>query len=83
MEDFSAHLAVNVASVYAAGKEAVAGFDTLPEDAIKTFIYTGNGLNVNPRPPGFTGLLSLGVGKAGGAHLIHAWSTAYLEKGYK
>ena len=70
---------MNTISVYAAAKEAVAGFDTLPAEAIKTFIYTGNNLNHEVLPA----LLDLGVGKAASAHLIEVWSKTHVEKGYK
>jgi hypothetical protein len=79
IEDFSKSLSINVASVYAAGKEAVAGFATLPADATKTFIYTGNILNRDTRPV----LVDLGVGKSAAAHLIEAWTLAYRNKGYQ
>lgn len=55
------------------------GFETLPGDVKKTFIYTGNKLNVAPMPQ----LLDLGIGKAGAAHLIHAATLGYNKDGYK
>jgi hypothetical protein len=70
---------VNTTSVYAAAKEAVAGFEKLPADATKTFIYTGNRLNLGPIPV----LFDLGVGKAATAHMIQTWSMVLSQKGYK
>lgn len=65
--------------MYAAAQAAVAGFDTLSSDENKTFIYTGNYLNLHPLPL-FT---NLGVGKAASAHLIAVLSQSYPQKGYK
>ena len=76
---FEQDLAVNVTSVYAAAQAAVAGFDELPSGSLKTFIFTGNGLNTKPIPV----LLTLGVGKTAAAHLIWAASLSYKPKGYK
>jgi len=77
---FEHDLAVNVTSVYAAAQEAVFGFDSLPKETLKSFIYTGNGLNVvTPMPV----LLTLGVGKSAAAHLIQASSIAYKDAGYR
>jgi hypothetical protein len=35
-------LSINTISVYAAAQEAVKGFEKLPKDVKKTFIFTGN-----------------------------------------
>ena len=77
--DLSKDLAVNVLSALAAADEAVKGFRELPLDVPKSFIYTGNRLNIEPIPR----LLSLGIGKAAGAHLIAAADMAYKEEGFK
>lgn len=79
VEDFAERLNINTVSVYAAAKEAVAGFDTLPAEAAKTFIYTGNKLNLEVQPA----LLDLGVGKAATAYLIASWAKTHTEKGYR
>ncbi|EGR44646.1 uncharacterized protein TRIREDRAFT_112014 [Trichoderma reesei QM6a] len=50
---------VNTFSAYVAAQLAVKGFAELPSDAPKTFIYTGNKLNVMTLEP----LLSFGMGK--------------------
>jgi len=77
---FEKNLAINTTSAFAAAQEAVAGFDTLSASTLKSFIYTGNGLNVvTPMPA----LLDLGVGKAATAHLIHAASLSYKDAGYR
>ncbi|KIV82659.1 hypothetical protein PV11_04753 [Exophiala sideris] len=52
-------LAVNHLSVLQALHQAVLGFRTLPASASKTFIFTGNILNMTTRP----GVLSFGITK--------------------
>jgi hypothetical protein len=46
LEDINTEFAVNVFSPLFAAKEAVKGFKQLSESASKTFIFTGNLLNV-------------------------------------
>jgi hypothetical protein len=45
LQDFQRDLAINSVSAYAAAQAAVAGFNKLPKDVKKTFIYTGNNGN--------------------------------------
>jgi hypothetical protein len=78
LSEFETDLAVNTSSVYVAIQEALAGFESLPTGTLKTFIFTGNRLNVEPMPF----LLSMGVGKTGAAHLIQAATMAFKDKGY-
>jgi hypothetical protein len=77
--DFNRDIATNTTSVLAAAHQAVIGFQDLPDTASRTFIYTGNCLNVSPIIP----LLSLGMGKSATAHLIANASQAYRNQGYK
>lgn len=70
---------VNVTSAFVAAQQAVAGFAQLPASAAKTFIYTGNILNVQILP----GFIDQGIGKSAGAHMIWAASAAYKDRGYK
>ncbi|EPQ55708.1 NAD P-binding protein [Gloeophyllum trabeum ATCC 11539] len=77
--DFSKDLVVNAASAYAAAHEAVKGFAQLPADASKTFIYTGNILNVKQLPI----FASLGAGKSATAHIVEAATLTYGNKGFK
>jgi hypothetical protein len=70
---------VNTTSVLEAARQAVKGFQRLPADIPKTFIYTGNILNTEPILP----LFSLGMGKSATAHLIAATSIAYKTQGYR
>jgi hypothetical protein len=69
---------VNVTSAYLAAAEAVKGFETLPHDLPKSFIYTANGLNMMPQPR----LVSLGLGKTAIAHVIENSTIAFRGKGW-
>ncbi|CAG8974797.1 hypothetical protein HYALB_00000410 [Hymenoscyphus albidus] len=79
LSTFSSGVAISITSAFAALKYAIEGFDTLPADVNKTFIYTGNKLNVEPWPQ----LLDLGVGKAAGAHMVVAAAKGYGGSGYR
>jgi hypothetical protein len=77
--DFNRDFTINTTSVLAAAHQAVTGFQALPDTASRTFIYTGNCLNVSPMAPA----LSLGMGKSATAHLIASASQAYHDQGFK
>ncbi|KAF4460740.1 short-chain dehydrogenase [Fusarium albosuccineum] len=79
LADLNHDTTVNIYSAFIAAQQAVSGFAQLPESAARTFIYTGNVLNVAILPK----FLSQGVGKSGAAHMIWAASAAYKERGYK
>ena len=79
LADINTAIAVNLTSAFVAAQEAVAGFEKLPADVPRSFIYTGNCLNVKPMSP----LLSLGMPKAAAAHMIHSAAISYTEKGYQ
>ncbi|RSL69274.1 hypothetical protein CEP53_002304 [Fusarium sp. AF-6] len=50
VESFVADLNVNTVSPYVAAQQAIAGWETLPKESKKSFIYTGNILNVSIFP---------------------------------
>jgi len=77
--DMTSSIAVNFTSAYAAAQAAVSRFEKLPADAIKSFIYTGNRLNIEPMPV----LFDLGVGKVAGAHLIQSLTMTPSMKDYR
>ncbi|KAF4341223.1 short-chain dehydrogenase reductase like yusS [Fusarium beomiforme] len=77
--DFTNNTAINIHSAFIAAQQAVSGFAQLPDSAARTFIYTGNILNVTILPK----FLDAGVGKSGAAHMIWAASDAYKNRGYK
>lgn len=70
---------MNSTSVLIAAKSAVEGFKTLPSATKKTFIFTGNALAVMALPP----LLTFGMAKSAGAHLIMSAAKAYKGHGYR
>lgn len=76
-KDLHDDLVVNTGSVLVAAQQALAGFAQLPASVSKTFIYTGNFLNLEIMPL----LLSAGMGKAATAHLMRVASKAYADKG--
>ncbi|KAI0457200.1 hypothetical protein F5B21DRAFT_99841 [Xylaria acuta] len=74
-------LNVNTVSPYVAAQQALAGWATLPADIKKTFIYTGNYLNVVVKPlPVYT---NLGMGKAASAFWLGVADETYSARGYR
>jgi NAD(P)-dependent dehydrogenase (short-subunit alcohol dehydrogenase family) len=74
-------LNVNTVSPYIAAQQAVVGWETLPKDTKKTFIYTGNVLNVTILPVPL--LVNLGIGKAASAYWIGLSDATYAKRGYR
>lgn len=81
IESLENDMAVNNTSAYIAAGEAVAGFDTLPKNTPKAFIYTGNALAAIILPVGR--VITLGIGKSASSYWIGTASEMYKEKGYK
>lgn len=79
LEDYTSDMNIGVNSAFAAAQQAVLGFQKLPSDVQKTFIFTGNILNTTVMTP----LLTLGMQKAAAAHMIEAASQSYADKGYQ
>jgi hypothetical protein len=79
VQDFNKELAVNTTSVLVAAQEAVQGFKDLPSSASKTFIFTGNKLNVVAKPD----VIIFGMGKSATAHMIQSAGLAYHSQGIK
>lgn len=76
---FNRDVTINITSAFVAAQQAALGFAQLPASASRTFIYTGNILNVTILPS----FLDQGVGKSAGAHMIWAASAAYKDRGFK
>ncbi|KAF2490641.1 hypothetical protein BU16DRAFT_596931 [Lophium mytilinum] len=57
--DFSRDTTINIHSAFVAAQQAVSGFAQLPASASRTFIYTGNVLNIAILPR----FISQGIGK--------------------
>jgi NAD(P)-dependent dehydrogenase (short-subunit alcohol dehydrogenase family) len=74
-------LNINTVSVYAAAQQAVQGWETLPKDAKKVFIFTGNKQNTGIAPMLLT--VTLGIGKSASAYLIGAADRQYSNHGYR
>jgi hypothetical protein len=77
--DFARDLTINTTSAFVAAQQSIVAFEKLPESASKTFIYTGNILNITPIPV----LLHGGVGKTATAHIIQSAAAAYKDRGIK
>ncbi|KAF2734069.1 hypothetical protein EJ04DRAFT_494011 [Polyplosphaeria fusca] len=74
-------LNINTISAYVAAQQAVSGWESLPKEAKKTFIYTGNMLNTAPLPS--PTLMTLGIGKSASASWIGLADTLYASKGFR
>ena len=79
LEQFIHDTNINATSAVVAVHHAIQGFKELPFSGLKTFIYTGNKLNVMPSPKA----MYFGMGKTAMAHLIWDCSVAYREQGFK
>ena len=79
LSDLTKTMTINVSSAYVAAQQAVASFSQASTDSPKAFIYTGNRLNIAPFPP----LLSLGIGKSAGAHMMMFLMQVYQQKGFR
>lgn len=79
LDDYRQTLNVNNISVFVAAQEAARGFAELSSNASKTFIFTGNILNVTTMPF----LFNAGVGKAATANLIQCVADVYKDRGFK
>lgn len=80
-EKVDSDLKINTVSPYAAAQEAVKGWEMLPKEIKKSFIYTGNILNVAVLPVAM--MTTLGVGKAASAYWIGTADQVYTKDGYR
>ncbi|CAH0043712.1 unnamed protein product [Clonostachys solani] len=81
LDNFNSDLNVNTVSPYVAAQQAVLGWETLPADTKKSFIYTGNILNISILPVPF--VLTLGTGKAASAFWLGLSDATYAAKGFR
>ena len=80
-ESVASDLNVNTISPYVAAQQAISGWETLPRETKKTFIYTGNALNASIVPiPLF---LDLGMGKSASAFWIGVADATYKSQGFR
>ncbi|GLA02162.1 hypothetical protein AnigIFM60653_001562 [Aspergillus niger] len=80
-ESVTVDLNINTVSPYIAAQQAVQAWEGLPQDARKTFIYTGNMLNGTVVPVPL--LLNLGMGKSASAYWVGVADTLYTPRGYR
>jgi NAD(P)-dependent dehydrogenase (short-subunit alcohol dehydrogenase family) len=80
-ESVALDLNVNTISPYVAAQQAVSGWETLSKEIKKTFIYTGNIMNVAivPMPP----MLDLGMGKSASAFWIGLADETHSARGFR
>lgn len=81
VESVLSDLKINTISSYAAAQQAVIGWETLPKETKKTFIYTGNITNVSIVPMPM--MLDVGMGKSASAFWIGLADTTYASKGFR
>lgn len=81
VETFVADLNVNTVSPYVAAQQAVAGWETLPKESKKTFIYTGNILNTSVFPVAM--MMTVGAGKSASSYWIEAADILYKTRGFR
>ena len=74
-------LNVNTISAYVAAQQAISGWETLPKETKKTFIYTGNIMNVSIVPMPL--MLDLGMGKSASAFWIGLADAMYSGRGFR
>jgi len=80
-ETVASDLNINTISPYVAAQQAISGWETLPKDTKKTFIYTGNILNVSIVPMPM--MLTLGMGKSASAFWIGLADMTLAARGFR
>ncbi|KAM0342536.1 hypothetical protein ACHAPU_009510 [Fusarium lateritium] len=69
---------INTLGPYVAAQQAVSGWKTLPNETKKTFIYTGNKMNLQALPMAATA--TLGMGKSASSYWINLADMLYKNK---
>jgi NAD(P)-dependent dehydrogenase (short-subunit alcohol dehydrogenase family) len=80
-ENLAKDLNVNTISAYVAAQQAIRGWETLPKEINKTFIFTGNITNVAIMPMAAT--WTLGVGKSASSYWIGLADMKHSAQGYR
>jgi NAD(P)-dependent dehydrogenase (short-subunit alcohol dehydrogenase family) len=80
-ENLASDFNVNVLSAYVAAQQAVRGWETLPKEAKKTFIYTGNMMNTMIVP--VAAAVNLGIGKSASSYWIGLADMLYQGQGFR
>lgn len=79
LDEYHQSVAVNLTSAFVAAREAVAGFKELPASDAKTFIYSGNKLNVMSDPK----TMPFGITKTAAARMVWDCCNVYRDQGLK
>jgi NAD(P)-dependent dehydrogenase (short-subunit alcohol dehydrogenase family) len=80
-ESVALDLNVNTISPYVAAQQAVSGWEILPKEIKKTFIYTGNIMNVSIVPMPL--MMDLGMGKSASAFWIGLADATFSARGFR
>jgi hypothetical protein len=80
-ESVTLDLNVNNISPYVTAQQAVSGWETLPEETKKTFIYKGNIMNVSIISMPL--MLDLGMDKSASAFWIGLADATYSARGFR
>ncbi len=80
-ESVALDLNINTISPYVAAQQAVHGWETLPKETKKTFIYTGNIANVSIVPVPL--MLDIGMGKSASASWIGLADALHSPQGFR
>ncbi|KAI1144309.1 hypothetical protein F5Y05DRAFT_407706 [Hypoxylon sp. FL0543] len=80
-ESVASDLNINTISPYVAAQQAIRGWETLPKETKKSFIYTGNILNVSILP--LPHYLNLGMGKSASAFWIGVADASYSARKFR
>ncbi|OAP57659.1 hypothetical protein AYL99_08397 [Fonsecaea erecta] len=81
VEAVRSDLNVNTISPYVAAQQAVDGWASLPPQVKKTFIYTGNVLNVRVLP--IPMMMTAGMGKSASAYWVSHADAVYAAQGMR
>jgi hypothetical protein len=79
VEAFKNDMNLTSTNAFLAAQQAVQGFAELPAELSKTFLFTGNILNVSTLP----GFITQGAAKSAAAHMMMAAAAAYADRGFK
>ncbi|KAH8660085.1 hypothetical protein BX600DRAFT_438309 [Xylariales sp. PMI_506] len=80
-ESVAGDFVVNTVSPYVAAQQAVLGWESLPAETKKTFIYTGNITNVQIVPMPM--MLNIGMGKSASAFWVGLADASYSARGFR
>jgi hypothetical protein len=80
-ESVHSDLCVNTISPYVAAQQCVSAWETMSKETKKTFIFTGNVLNVSILPVPM--MVNLGMGKSASAYWLGVADSLYSARGFR